>query len=81
MLQNFLWFFSLIQGAYFIALTAVTLSFGLLFASPEFLAHSGTSQGIDAFDVIFLISALLLLSGIYKVNLSVIQEANWKLQF
>lgn len=69
MLLNFLFFYPLILGAYFVAATSVLLSFGLLVATLEFLEFSGMSQGTTAFNILYLFSALLLLFGLYKVNL------------
>lgn len=68
MLQNFLWFFPLKSGVYFIALLSVFASCGLMVTDVRFLEHSGMNQGNFGVKIVFLLAALLLLNGVYQVS-------------
>lgn len=67
MLRNFLWLFSLEVGAYFIGLSGVALSCGLMLTDVSFLQHSGMNQGNLAFSIVYLLTSLLLVNGVYQV--------------
>lgn len=67
MLQSFLRLFPLNFGAYLIAVSSVSLSCGLLLTDVNFLQHLGMSQGNFGFVVVYFLSSLLLLVGVYQV--------------
>jgi hypothetical protein len=68
MLRNFLWFFPLKLGVYFIALLSIVASCGLMVTDVRFFEHSGMNQGNFGVRIVFLLASLLLANGVYQVS-------------
>lgn len=66
MLQNFLWFLELEQGAYFVGGWSCVC--GCVVSYVNILKYAAVNQGNSAFAIALVVSSLLMMAGAYQVN-------------